>query len=166
MTDTPFKTALIVGTGSGLSASLARRFSKAGLRVGIAARNKEKLEALAAETGGFAFACDASIPSEVARLFEEAEQTIGAPDVVVYNASARVRGLVADIDPEAVAQALQVTAYGGFLVGQQAARQMLARGKRRHFLHGCHGERKRVCAIRVLRNGKICLARAGAEHGP
>ena len=49
-------------------------------------------------------------------------------DVVVYNASARARGPVAELDPEAVARAIAVSAYGGFLVGQHAARNMLPRG--------------------------------------
>ena len=70
MTDIPYRTALIVGAGPGISASLARGLAAAGLKVGIAARNADKLAPLAAETGAETFAVDASQPAAVARLFD------------------------------------------------------------------------------------------------
>lgn len=118
--------ALIVGAGPGLSASLARLLAADGLRVGLAARNIGKLDALAEETGAAVHACDATRPSEVEALFAVMESALGgAPDVVVYNASGRLRGPVESLDPDAVAQALMVSAYGGFLVAQAAAKRML-----------------------------------------
>ncbi|GJE42816.1 SDR family oxidoreductase [Methylobacterium soli] len=121
-----YERALIVGSGSGLSASLARLFAGRGMRVGLAARDVDKLADLAAETGAAVHACDASRPGEVEALFARLEPALGGhPDVVVYNASGRLRGAFVDLDPEAVAQALMVTAYGGFLVAQAAARRML-----------------------------------------
>lgn len=118
--------ALIVGAGSGLSASLARLLAADGLRIGLAARNVENLAALAAETGAAVHACDASRPAEVEALFARLEPALGgAPDVVIYNASGRLRGAIADLDPDAVARSLMVSAYGGFLVAQAAARRML-----------------------------------------
>jgi len=125
MASPQYRTALIVGAGSGLSASLARLFAKTGLGVGIAARNTEKLAALAKETGARTFACDAAQAEEVQRLFAEVERAMGAPDVVVYNASARARGPIVDLVPADVARAIEVSAYGGFLVAQQAAKRML-----------------------------------------
>ena len=122
------KSALIVGVGSGLSASLARLFTKNGLQVALASRNPDRLAALAQETAAATFACEAAEPEEVGGLFDAVIATQGVPDVVVYNASARARGPVTDVDPEAVARALAVSAYAGFLVGQQAARHMLPRG--------------------------------------
>lgn len=117
---------LIVGAGSGLSASLARLLAADGLKVALAARNVAKLSALAAETGATVHACDASDPGAVEALFARLEPTLGgSPDVVVYNASGRLRGAVVDLDPAAVAQSLMVSAYGGFLVAQAAARRML-----------------------------------------
>ncbi len=157
MSKPQFKTALIVGTGSGLSASLARRFAEAGLGVGFAARNKEKLKGLADETGGTGFACDATKPSEVARLFDEATQQIGEPDVVIYNAAPRVRGPVAEIDPVAVAQALDVSAYGGFLVGQQAARRMLGRKHGAIFFTGATASVKGFANSGSFAMGKFAL---------
>jgi NAD(P)-dependent dehydrogenase (short-subunit alcohol dehydrogenase family) len=124
--ETPkYKIALIVGAGEGLSASLARLFSREGIRVALAARHIEKLGALCAETGARAFACDAIEPDEVERLFGLVEREIGVPDLVVYNAGARAGGAFVDLVPAEVAQAIAVSAYGGFLVAQQAAIRML-----------------------------------------
>ena len=121
------KSALIVGAGAGLSASLARLFARNGLQVALASRNPEKLAKLAEETAATTFACEASEPEEVAALFDVVVATQGVPDVVVYNASGRARGPITALDPAEVARALAVSAYGGFLVGQQAARHMLPR---------------------------------------
>jgi NAD(P)-dependent dehydrogenase (short-subunit alcohol dehydrogenase family) len=124
--ETPkYKTALIVGAGEGLSASLARLFAREGLRVAIAARKIEKLGALCSDTGARAFACDATEPEAVERLFGLVEREIGTPDLVVYNASARARGAFVELVPEDVANAIAVGAFGGFLVAQQAVKRML-----------------------------------------
>jgi NAD(P)-dependent dehydrogenase (short-subunit alcohol dehydrogenase family) len=124
--ETPeYKTALIVGAGEGLSASLARLFAKQDIRVALAARKIEKLGALCTETGARAFACNATEPDEVERMFGLMEREIGAPDVVVYNASARARGAFVELVPAEVANAIAVSAFGGFLVAQQAVNRML-----------------------------------------
>ncbi|WP_454621564.1 SDR family NAD(P)-dependent oxidoreductase [Bradyrhizobium cenepequi] len=124
--ETPkYKIALIVGVGEGLSASLARLFSREGIRVALAARQIEKLGALCTETGARAFACNATDADEVERLFGLVEREIGTPDLVVYNASARARGPLVDLVPADVANAIAVSAFGGFLVAQQATRRML-----------------------------------------
>src|SRR3954463_10767131 len=120
-----YDTALIVGAGGGLSASLARLLAKRGIRVALAARHIEKLGALCAETGARAFACNAADADDVARLFGSLQREIGNPDVVVYNASARARGAFVDLVPAEVAQAIAVSAFGGFLVAQQAVKRML-----------------------------------------
>jgi len=124
-----YRTALIVGAGSGLSASLARLFGKNGMKVALAARSTGKLGALAAETGAAIFACDAARRADVEKLFAEVEGKLGAPDVVVYNASFRTRGPLVDLDPADVKKAIAVSAFGGFLVAQQAARRMLPNGQ-------------------------------------
>jgi NAD(P)-dependent dehydrogenase (short-subunit alcohol dehydrogenase family) len=120
-----YTTSLIVGAGSGLSASLARLFAREGLRVALAARHTDKLAELCRETGATAFACNAANPDEVKRLFDAVEAAMGAPDVVVYNASARARGPLLDLVPADVERALAVSAFGAFLVAQQAVRRML-----------------------------------------
>lgn len=122
-----FNHALIIGAGNGLSASLARLFRDKGLRVSLAARDTAKLEALASETGAERFACDAGSAEAVAELFAALDGG-GAPDVVVYNPSARVRGPLISLDPAAVERAVQVTALGAFFAAQQAAKRMVAAG--------------------------------------
>ncbi len=120
-----YRTALIVGVGSGLSASLARTFAKAGMKVALAARRAANLATLAQEIGAKVFACDATNRADVAKLFAEAEAAVGAPDVVVYNASYRTRGPFVELNADEVAKSLAVTAFGGFLVAQEAAKRML-----------------------------------------
>ena len=124
--ETPkYSTALIVGAGEGLSASLARLFAREKIAVALAARKIEKLGTLCRETGAHAYACNAADADEVERLFGMVEREIGVPDVVVYNAGARARGQFLELAPADVAQAIMVSAFGGFLVAQQAARRML-----------------------------------------
>jgi NAD(P)-dependent dehydrogenase (short-subunit alcohol dehydrogenase family) len=125
MAETPYRTALIVGTGAGLSASVARALKSAGLFVALAARRAAELAPLAQEIGGKAFACDATKHGEVAQLFADVEAAFGAPDVVVYNASYRTRGPFVELDPVEVEKSLIVTAFGAFLVAQEAAKRMV-----------------------------------------
>lgn len=114
--------ALIVGVGSGLSASLARALSP-DYDLVLSARDTDKIAALASDTGAAAHAADASDPAEVEALFAALP---GPPRVVVYNPSRRLRGPIAELDPEDVRSAIEVTAFGAFLVGRAAARAMLA----------------------------------------
>jgi NAD(P)-dependent dehydrogenase (short-subunit alcohol dehydrogenase family) len=120
-----YQRALIVGAGRGLSASLARLFTGQGMQVALAARDAEKLGSLCAETGAKAYACDAVDPAQVARMFAAVEAASGMPEVVVYNASARARGPVAELNPAEVERAIMVSAYGGFLVAREAVQRML-----------------------------------------
>ena len=124
-----YKQALIVGAGSGLSASLARLLSEKGLGVSLAARAPEGLAELCAETGAGSYRCDASSREDVAQLFAALESDGVTPDVVIYNPSARVRGPFLEIDQEGVERALMITAYGGFLVAQEAAKRMVPAGQ-------------------------------------
>ena len=119
-------TALIVGAGSGLSASLARLFAKEGMTVALAARSPQKLAEFAAATGAKTFNCDAAKRAEVEQLFAEFDSAKLTPDVVVYNPSYRVRGPLVELDPAEVEKAIAITAFGAFLVAQQAVRRMLA----------------------------------------
>jgi NAD(P)-dependent dehydrogenase (short-subunit alcohol dehydrogenase family) len=113
--------AVIVGVGDGLSAALARALAPEYDLI-LAARTIGKLEALAHETGARCVAMIASDPGSMATLFQTLET---APRVAIYNPSARVRGPLVDLDPEDVRRAVEVTAFGSFLMGQAAARRML-----------------------------------------
>jgi NAD(P)-dependent dehydrogenase (short-subunit alcohol dehydrogenase family) len=125
MNDQANGTALIIGVGDGLSASLARLLAREGYKIALAARDTEKLSGLVAETKAAVHRCDASDPGEVAALF----QAVGDLDVMIYNPSYRIRGPLIDLDPGEVKRTLEVTSFGAFLAGQQAARVMLRRGK-------------------------------------
>ena len=126
-----FNTALIVGAGSGLSAALARALHAEGIKIALAARSTADLADLAKEIGAATFTCDASKRADVDKLFAELDGGFGAPEIVIYNPSYRTRGPLVELDPAEVEKTLMVTAFGGFLVGQQAAKRMLPKK------HGC-----------------------------
>jgi len=151
------KTALIVGVGSGLSASLARLFARNGLQVALASRNPDRLAKLAEETAATTFACEASEPEEVTALFDVVIGTVGVPDLVVYNASGRARGPITGLDPADVARAMAVSAFGGFLVGQQAARHMLTRGSGTILFTGASASVKGYAQSAPFAMGKFAL---------
>ena len=127
MTQPTHKTALIVGAGQGLSASLARLFAREGMRVALASRDSSKLKSLCKETNAVAFDCDVADARQVDRLFQHADEGLAPLDVVVFNAGARVRGPFIDLPRDDVERALSIAAMGGFLVAQEAARRMLPR---------------------------------------
>ena len=170
MPDIPYRTALIVGAGVGISASLARGLTKAGLKVGLAARTVEKLAPLTAETGALAFTVDASDAAAVAQLFTEVDAKLGEPDVVIFNASARAPGPVAELDPEDVRRALSITGFGGFLVLQQAARRMIPHGRGAILLTGASASVKGYPRSAAFAMGKFALRglaqSAARELGP
>jgi NAD(P)-dependent dehydrogenase (short-subunit alcohol dehydrogenase family) len=126
MSEPPFRSALIVGVGDGLSASLARLLAARGARLMLAARDVAKLAPLVAATNAQSFGCDAGDPARVDALFAATDAAIGAPDLVIYNASRRVRGPITTLDPAEVEAAIRISAFGAFLVAQAAAKRMLA----------------------------------------
>jgi NAD(P)-dependent dehydrogenase (short-subunit alcohol dehydrogenase family) len=148
------ETALIVGVGSGLSASLARLFAAEGMKIHLAARDAAKLAPLAAEVGGAPHSCDASRPDEVERLFAAVGPKL---DVVVYNASRRARGPIAALDPAEVREAILVSCYGGFLVAQEAAKAMLAQGSGTILLTGASASVKGYAESAPFAMGKFGL---------
>ena len=112
--------AVIIGVGDGLSASLARALAPDYALV-LAARSEGKMAALAEETGAATTIMNASDPAAMAALFAGLG---AAPRVAIYNPSARVRGPLVELDPDSVREAVEVTAYGAFLMGQAAAKRM------------------------------------------
>jgi NAD(P)-dependent dehydrogenase (short-subunit alcohol dehydrogenase family) len=168
--DFPYRSALIVGAGPGISASLARSLTGLGVTVALAARNIQKLDALIHGTGAHAFVADAADPASVSKLFDEATDRIGAPDIVIYNAGARAHGPLADLDPLAVQKAVAITAFGGFLVTQQAAKRMLPRGRGAILLTGATASIKGFAQSSAFAMGKFALRglaqSAARELGP
>ncbi len=157
MTEHGYRTALIVGVGSGVSASLARLFNKAGMKVALAARRAGNLADLAKETGAMALACDATDRSQVAKLFAQLDERFGAPEVVVYNASYRTRGPFVTLDPAEVEKSIAVTAYGAFLVAQEAVKRMLPRGHGAILFTGASASVKGYAQSAPFAMGKFAL---------
>lgn len=159
MPSQPYSSALIVGAGPGLGASLARVFSReGGMRVMVAARRSDALDAIARETGAAAATCDATDAASVAALFDTAAAHFGAaPEVVVYNASRRVRGAFVDVDAAAVEAAVRVTAFGAFVVAQHAARTMVPRGRGAILFTGASAGVKGFAQSAAFAMGKFAL---------
>lgn len=168
--DIPYKTALVVGAGAGISASFARALADQGVKVVLAARDTEKLGGLAAEIGATALAADAADPASVRNLFAETEARIGVPEIVLYNASGRVRGPITELDPEAVRRAIEVSAFGGFLVVQEAAKRLLPRRSGAILLTGATASVKGFAQSSAFAIGKFGLRglaqSAARELGP
>lgn len=157
MPELPYRTALVIGAGPGISASFARLAAGRGLHVGLAARDTGKLATLAAETGARLYRVEAAVPDEVAHLFEQAEAELGGIDVVLYNASARVRGTLDALDPEAVRQSLEISAFGGFLAVREAARRMIPRAHGAILLTGATASVKGFAGSAAFAMGKFAL---------
>ena len=157
MTTPRLNSALIVGAGSGLSAALARALAADGIKVALAARSTEDLEPLVKETGAQAFACDASKRTEVDKLFATLDAQFGAPEIAIYNASFRTRGPLLELDPVDVEKALAVTAYGAFLVGQQAAQRMLPKKRGAILFTGASASVKGYAQSAPFAMGKFAL---------
>ena len=151
------ETVLIVGAGPGVSASLARLCAAQGLRVVLAARDIAKLATLCGEIGATAVVCDATSAADVARLFDTVAAQNPTLDLVLYNASGRYRAKVEDIDPARLEEAIRVTALGGFLVAQQAARRMLAQGHGTILLTGATASVKGMPQSTAFAMGKFAL---------
>jgi NAD(P)-dependent dehydrogenase (short-subunit alcohol dehydrogenase family) len=157
MTKIDYANALIVGAGAGLSASLARVFAQNGMKVALAARTVDDLAGIAKETAAKAFACDAAKRDDVAKLFASAAREIGEPEVVVYNASYRARGPFVELDPAEVEKSITVSAFGGFLVAQEAAKRMLPKGRGAILFTGASASIKGYAQSAPFAMGKFAL---------
>lgn len=157
MTDIPYRSALIIGAGPDISGSLTRLLRAAAIPVVVAARNIDKLKPLTDETGAVALPGDASDARQIAALFAETDTLIGAPELVVYNASRRVRGPIADLHPAEVEQAVAVSALGAFYAVQQAAKRMVPSGKGAILLTGATAGVKGFALSAPFAMGKFAL---------
>lgn len=151
------KIAVIAGAGSGFSASMARALAARGTRLALASRDPSSLSAIAAETGARTYACDVADEAAVEGLFRAVDEDLGTPDLVMFNPSARVRGPFAELDADGVRRALDVTAFGGFLVARAAVRRMLAAGGGKILLTGASASVKGFSGSAAFAMGKFAL---------
>ena len=151
------ETALIVGAGPGLSSSLTTLLIRNDFRVALAARNIDKLSTLEKTLNVDVYPCDASSINQVRSLFQKLDKTLGIPDLVIYNPSARVRGGIVEVDPEDTQKAINITCFGAFLVAQEAAKRMVERGSGSIFFTGASASVKGYANSSVFAMGKFGL---------
>lgn len=149
------KAGLIVGAGSGVSAAFARALAANGFEVALASRSAAQRTPEIAHARRYA--CEASRPDEVATLFARLDAELPPLSVVLYNPGFRARGPLIDLAPDNVQQSLQVTAFGAFLVGQQAARRMLAQGSGTILFTGASASVKGYAQSAPFAMGKFAL---------
>lgn len=109
--------ALVVGAGPRLGAAIARRLVKSGRKVAESSRKNPT------------FPCDATDPSQVKDLVARVEDELGPLDVVVFNAGSFRMASIVDLEPSEFEAMWRTNAFAGFLVGREAARVMVPRGK-------------------------------------
>ena len=151
------KSVLIVGAGSGLSASLARIFHSKGMKIALAARNIEKLSSLKQETDALVFKCDSTEIKSVNDLFSQTDSTIGTPEIVIYNPSLRIVKPFIEYDPDEMLQSIKVNSYGAFLVAYESAKRMIKLGQGNIFFTGSSASVKGFAKSASFAIGKFGL---------
>ena len=149
--------ALIVGAGSGISASFARALAADGMKVGLVARDIDKLAGLVEEIDGQAFACDATDPAAVEKLFGEVDKAFGSLDLAHYNPSWRRRAPFVDLTPEDIRKSIDITAFGAFLMAHQAAKRMVPQGHGAIFFTGASASVKGYAQSATFAMGKFAV---------
>ena len=149
--------ALVIGAGPGISGAFAAELTRAGYAVALASRDRAKTDALAQSLGTRAYTVDASQPAQIGQLFEAVERDLGAPQVVLYNPSGRVRGDLLGLDIRAAEAAIQITAIGALATAQEAARRMIPMGRGALFFTGATAGVKGFARSTVFAMGKFAL---------
>ncbi len=151
------KAVLIVGAGSGLSASLARAFNSNGMKIVLAARNIDKLDNLKKEIDALVFKCDSTENKSVQNLFLQTDSIIGTPEIVIYNPSLRIVKPFIEYDPDEMLQSIKVNSYGAFLVAHESVKRMLKIGKGNIFFTGSSASVKGFAKSASFAMGKFGL---------
>ena len=151
------KAVLIVGAGSGLSASLARAFNSKGMKIVLAARNIDKLDSLKKEIDALVFKCDSTENKSVQNLFLQTDSIIGTPEIVIYNPSLRIVKPFIEYDPDEMLQSIKINSYGAFLVAHESVKRMLKIGKGNIFFTGSSASVKGFAKSASFAMGKFGL---------
>jgi NAD(P)-dependent dehydrogenase (short-subunit alcohol dehydrogenase family) len=149
--------ALIVGAGPGIGAAFGEALVADGYQVALASRNLEKLSPLAAKMNAAAFVADASSPPSLVQLFKDVDRSLGEPEVVLFNPSARVRGDLLTLNIGEAGDSIQTTAIGALVTAQEAARRMLPRGRGSIFFTGATAAVKGFARSSVFAMGKFAV---------
>lgn len=125
---------LLVGAGDAIGAAVAQRFADGGYKVVIARREAAKSQALVDELVKAgrdvrAVSVDARKEADVQALFAKVENEIGPIEVCLYNAGSNVAKPLLETSEKLFFKAWELACYGGFLVGREAAKYMVPRGR-------------------------------------
>ncbi len=113
------RVAVVTGASSGLGAGVARALAGGGAIVGLVARRRDRLEELADQTGGAAFACDLLDPDAVDAVVPAVAAALGPPTILVNAAGGIEGGHLAEHEtPEHVERALQLNLVAPFRLSQ------------------------------------------------
>ena len=153
--------AILVGAGDAIGAAVARRFAEGGYTVCICRREAARSQGLVDELKAkghsiHAFSVDARQEAEVQKLFAEVEQSIGPIEVCLFNAGSNVNKPLIETTEKLFFKAWELACYAGFLVGREAARVMVPRGRGTIFFTG---------ATASLRGGQGFAAFSAAKFG-
>lgn len=120
------KTAVVVGASgeTNLGVAIARSLAAAGAHVVVAARREEPLQALAAEIGGTAVACDVTDEGQMENLFARASEATGKVDIAVYSAGVLASTPIAELTVADIQPTLDVSFIGALLFFKHAAAAM------------------------------------------
>jgi NAD(P)-dependent dehydrogenase (short-subunit alcohol dehydrogenase family) len=160
MTNTPKKAILVIGAGDATGGAVARRFAREGYIACVTRRNADKLEPLLAQIraeGGEAhgFGSDARQEEEMVALVQRIESEIAPIEVAVFNIGANVRHPITETTARVYFKVWEMACFGGFLMGREAAKAMLPRGRGTIIFTG---------ATASLRGREGFAAFAGAKH--
>jgi NAD(P)-dependent dehydrogenase (short-subunit alcohol dehydrogenase family) len=154
------KAILVIGAGDATGSAIARRFAREGYIACVTRRNADKLVPLVDEiraAGGEAhgFGSDARKEEEMVALVEKIEREIAPIEVAVFNIGANVRYGITDTTARVYFKVWEMACFGGFLMGREAAKAMLPRGRGTILFTG---------ATASLRGREGYAAFAGAKH--
>ncbi|MGB0620725.1 MAG: SDR family NAD(P)-dependent oxidoreductase [Myxococcota bacterium] len=124
------KTALVTGVGPGTGKALVERFVEGGYRVGMIARNEERLAAIAKAHGDavLALPCDVTDTDALAGALAAAKDAFGVPSVVIHNAVGGAFGDFTEIDPETLRQNFEVNTMALLELARRVTDDMVANG--------------------------------------
>lgn len=108
------RVAVVTGASSGIGEAAARALAGEGVKLVLAARSRDKIEALAAELGDdcLAMPTDVGNPAQVKTLFEQAKSRFGGVDLLFNNAGVGYNGAFADSDPAQWKATIDANLYG------------------------------------------------------
>ena len=156
------KVCFIVGGGDGTGAAVARRFAQAGFIVCVTRRTPDASQGLVqrihAEGGrAVSYQLDARREEEVIALFKTIEREVGRLEVVVFNVGGNVRFPLLEMTAQKYFKTWEMCALAGFLVGREAARALLPKGRGTILFTGATASLRGGVGFSAFAGGKAAL---------